>query len=90
MKTYTAVVAAVVLAAGMVIGTAGAVLADNEGMGVRGTTQEDAWQVRGPIETGAVPGLAVSSEGGTLLNMDVAAQNWSPELRGRANIQAGP
>ena len=36
---YTlAVVAAVVLAAGMLIGSAGPVLADNEGTGVHGTT----------------------------------------------------
>ena len=38
MKSYMAVVVAVVMAAGMVIGTAGAVLADSEGAGVYGTT----------------------------------------------------
>jgi len=43
MKGYMAVVAAVVMAAGMVIGTAGAVLADNEGGGVHGTTNPSEW-----------------------------------------------
>ena len=38
-----AVVVAVVMAAGMVMGTAGAVLADNEGTGVLGTTNLAEW-----------------------------------------------
>jgi hypothetical protein len=38
-----AVVAAVVMVAGMVIGTAGAVLADNEGAGMHGTTNPSEW-----------------------------------------------
>jgi hypothetical protein len=43
MKSYKAVVVAVVMAAGMVIGTAGAVLADSEGAGVKGTTNPSEW-----------------------------------------------
>jgi hypothetical protein len=43
MKNYMAVVVAVVLAAGMAIGTAGSVLADSEGAGVYGTTNSSEW-----------------------------------------------
>ncbi len=43
MKSYKAVVVAVVMAAGMAIGTAGAVLADSEGAGVKGTTNPSEW-----------------------------------------------
>jgi hypothetical protein len=43
MKSYKAVVVAVVMAAGMAIGTAGAVLADSEGAGVKGTTNSSEW-----------------------------------------------
>jgi hypothetical protein len=107
MKSYMAVVVAVVMAAGMAIGTAGAVLADSEGAGVNGTTNPSVWtdmgsasgkaavktetgQARGPAETGALPGGSVKAENGRWLNMDVAEQDTSPELRGRPNIQAGP
>jgi hypothetical protein len=97
-----AVVVAVVMAAGMVMGTAGAVLADNEGAGVYGTTdssfssepemaleQSYAGEIREPIETGALPEGSVREEHGHWLNMDVSEQNSSPELRGRLNIQEG-
>jgi len=106
MKSYMAVVVAIVMAAGMVIGTAGVVLADNEGAGVYGTTNPSEWtdlgsasgtaavwtaseEARGPVGTGALPGGSVKSGNGRWLNMDVAEQNMSPELRGRPNIQAG-
>ena len=106
MKSYMAVVVAVVMAAGMAIGTAGAVLADNEGTGVYGTTNPSEWinvgsasgsaavqtepgEARGPVEAGALPGGSVKSGNGRWLNMDVAEQNMSPELRGLPNIQAG-
>lgn len=98
-----AVMVAVVLAAGMVIGTAGAVLADNEGVGVYGTTdssfssesemgveQAEAGEIREPIETGALPDEServVGHDG--WVNMDVTEQNSIPELRGLPNIQEG-
>jgi hypothetical protein len=98
-----AVVAVVIVAAGMLIGSAGPVLADNEGTGVYGTTeysissepergmeQSDAGEIREPIETGALPEEServVSHDG--WVNMDVAEQNSTPELRGLANIQEG-
>ena len=43
MKSSMAVVVAVVMAAGMVIGTSGAVLADSEGAGFKGTTNPSEW-----------------------------------------------
>jgi hypothetical protein len=107
MKSYMAVVVAVVMAAGIMIGTAGAVLADSEGAGVNGTTNPSEWtnlgsasgdavvqtesgQVRGPVATGALPSRSVKADNGRWLNMDVSQQNSSPQLWGRANIQAGP
>jgi len=54
MKGYVAVVAAVVMAAGMVIGTAGAVLADNEGAGMHGTTNPSEWTGFGSASGNAV------------------------------------
>jgi hypothetical protein len=47
MKNFMAVVVAVVLAAGMAIGTAGMVLADSEGAGVYGTTNPSEWTIPG-------------------------------------------
>lgn len=96
-----AVAVAVVVAAGMLIGSAGPVLADNEGTGVYGTTEysfstepemsmemSDAGEIREPIETGALPEEpAVSRDG--WVNLDVAEQNATPELRGLPNIQGG-
>ena len=99
--TAMAVVFAVVMAAGMVIGTAGTVLADNEGTGVYGTTEysfssepekaveSDTGEIREPIETGALPDGSMKEEHGGWVNMDVAEQNSSPELRGLPNIQSG-
>ena len=49
MKSYKAVVVAVVMAAGMAIGTSGAVLADNEGGGVSGTTNPSEWTNFGSV-----------------------------------------
>ena len=107
MKSYKAIVVAVIMAAGMAIGTAGAVLADSEGAGVNGTTNPSEWtnlgsasgndavqtesgQVRGPVQTGALPDGSVKAENRRSLNMDVAQQNMSPQLRGLTNIQSGP
>ncbi|HEX2709327.1 MAG TPA: hypothetical protein VHM68_00610 [Candidatus Deferrimicrobium sp.] len=97
-----AVVVAVVMAGGMVIGTAGTVLADNEGTGVYGTTDysfssepekavelSDAGEIREPMETGALPDRSGNEENGGWLNMDVAEQNSHPELQGLPNIQSG-
>jgi hypothetical protein len=97
-----AVVVAVVMAAGMVMGTAGVVLADNEGAGVYGTTdssfssepemaleQSYAGEIREPVETGALPGGSMREDREGWLNMDVSEQNSSPELWGRPNIQEG-
>lgn len=97
-----AVVVAVVMAAGMVMGTAGVVLADNEGAGVYGTTdssfssepemaleQSYSGEIREPVETGALPGRSMRGDSEGWLNMDVSEQNSSPELRGRPNIQEG-
>jgi len=85
----------------MVIGTAGTVLADNEGTGVYGTTEissssepekdaemSDAGEIRDPVETGALPDESVVSHDGWV-NLDVAEQNSIPELRGLPNIQEG-
>ena len=96
------VVVAVVMAAGMVIGTPAAVLADNEGTGVYGTTeysfssgpemsleQSYSGEIREPMETGALPEESLEEHYGNWLNLDVAEQNSSPELRGRPNIQEG-
>jgi len=99
---YTlAIVVVVVMAAGMLIGSAGPVLADNEGTGVHGTTDysfatepemgmqvADSGEIREPIETGALPHDSVVSRDGWV-NLDVAEQNSIPELRGLHNIQEG-
>jgi len=107
MKSYKAIVVAVIMAAGMAIGTAGAVLADSEGAGVNGTTNPSEWTnpgsasgnaavqtesgpIRGPVQTGALPDGSVKAENRRSLNMDVARQNMSPQLRGLTNIQSGP
>jgi len=103
MRSYMAVVVAVVMAAGLVIGTAGAGLADSEGEGYgalewtnlgsasgNAAVQTGSGEARGPVGAGALPGRSVKSENGRWLNMDVAEQNLSPELRGLSNIQAGP
>lgn len=64
MKNYMAVVVVVVMAAGMAIGTAGAILADRdsegEGSGVYGTTNSSEW-----INPGSASGnAAVQTESG--------------------------
>jgi hypothetical protein len=86
----------------MLIGSAGPVLAENEGTGVYGTTEysfssgsemgmehSDAGEIRDPIETGALPdeSMVVSHDG--WVNLDVSEQNSTPELRGLPNIQEG-
>ena len=96
-----AVVAVVAMAAGMLIGSAGPVLADNEGTGVNGTTEysfstepemsmemSDAGEIREPIETGALPEESAVSRDGWV-NLDVAEQNSTPECWGLPNIQEG-
>ena len=97
-----AVVVAVAMAAGMVIGTAGAVLADYEGKGVSGTTeysvpiesemkveQSHTGEIREPVETGGLPDEPgrVSRDG--WVNISPAEQDSSMELRGLPNIQSG-
>jgi len=56
-----------------------------------GMEHQSAGEIREPVETGALPdgsgSAKVDSEG--WVNMDVSAQNASPELRGLPNIQAG-
>lgn len=98
-----AAVVAVVMAGGLGIGTAGEVLAGNEGAGY-GTSDSSvssepatvmehavAEDIREPIGTGALPHESMSKtedpEG--WVNMNVADQESSSELRGRPNIQSG-
>lgn len=95
-----AIVAAVVLAAGMVLGTAGVVLADSEGAGY-GTMDSSysgepeqavetsyAGEIREPVETGALPDRSVNPDSEGWVNMNVADQEASPELQGFHNIQS--
>jgi hypothetical protein len=98
-----AVVATVVLTAGMALGTAGVVLADSEGAGYYGTSdpsfssepekgveQSYAGEIREPVETGALPDhQSVMPDREGWVNMDVSEQNASPELWGLPNIQSG-
>ena len=96
-----AVVAAVVLAAGMVLGTAGVVLAEGEGAGngvihysnssqpEQAMDQSYTAEIRGPVETGALPGSSLTkpdSEG--WVNMSVADQEASPDLQDAHNVQS--
>jgi hypothetical protein len=95
-----AVVVAAVMAAGMGIGTAGANLSDNEGAGY-GTfdssyssesemaVESSAGEIREPLETGALPHESVTEDPEGWVNISVAEQDSSPELRGRPNIQSG-
>ena len=96
-----AVGVAVVMAAGMVIGTAGAVLANNEGAGYgsfdsyfsseseMAVEQSYAGEIREPVETGALPHESRTEDPEGWVNISVAEQDSSPELRGRPNIQSG-
>lgn len=90
--------AVVVLTGSMAV----AAMADSEGEGVHGTTEYSfstepegamehsyAGEIREPMETGALPDGSVKRDGEGWLNMDVAEQNSSPELRDHRNIQAG-
>ncbi len=92
---------AVVMAAGMGIGTPGAVLAGNEGAGY-GTSDSSvssepekvvehavAEEIREPMETGALPHESVTEDPEGWVNISAAEQDSSPELRGRPNIQSG-
>ena len=92
---------AVVMAAGMVIGTPGAVLAENEGAGYGSldssyssgpemtVEQSYAGEIREPVETGALPHESITEDPEGWVNLSVAEQDSSPELRGRPNIQSG-
>ena len=92
---------AVVMAAGMVIGTPGAVLAENEGAGYGSSDssyssgpemdveQSYAGEIREPVETGALPHESITEDPEGWVNLSVAEQDSSPELRGRPNIQSG-
>jgi len=96
-----AVVVAVVMAAGMVIGTAGVVLANNEGAGYgtfdssfssdaeMAVEQSYAGDIREPVETGALPHESMTEDPEGWVNISQAEQDSSPELRGRPNIQGG-
>jgi hypothetical protein len=96
-----AVVVAVVIAAGMGIGTAGANLSDNEGAGYgafdssysreseMAVESSHAGEIREPLETGALPHESVTEDPEGWVNISVAEQDSSPELRGRPNIQSG-
>ncbi|MCP2502150.1 MAG: hypothetical protein NCA08_11385 [Deltaproteobacteria bacterium] len=96
-----AAVVAVVMAGGLGIGTAGEVLAGNEGAGYGtsdssfssepATVMEDAVaeDIREPIGTGALPQESRTEDPEGWVNMNVAEQDASPELRGRPNIQSG-
>ena len=101
MKSYMAVVVAVVMAAGIMIGTASAVLADSEGEGYgtlewtnpgsapgNDAVQAESVQARGPVETGALPASSVKADNEGGLNIDLSRQNSLPELWGRPNIQS--
>ena len=102
-STYNAlaVVVAVVLAAGMGIGTAGVVLADSGGEGYgtfdssyssepeKGVEPSSAGEIREPVETGALPDQSAKVGSDGWVNMDPGQQEASPELRGLPNIQAG-
>ena len=95
-----AVVVAVVMAAGMGIGTAGANLSDNEGAGY-GTfdssysresemaVESYAGEIREPLETGALPHESMTEDPEGWVNISVAEQDSSPALQGRPNIQSG-
>ena len=85
----------------MVLGTAGVVLADNEGAGY-GTSEYSfsanrsrPWsshtreKIREPVETGALPDRSVMPDREGWVNMDPAEQERTPELRGLPNIQSG-
>jgi hypothetical protein len=90
---------AVVMAAGMGIGTAGANLSDNEGAGYGSYDSsyskesemavESAGEIREPLETGALPHESVTEDPEGWVNISAAEQDSSPELRGRPNIQSG-
>ena len=96
-----AVVVAVVMASGMGIGTAVAVQTDNEGAGY-GTfdssfsseaemagEQSYAGEIRDPVETGALPHESMTEDPEGWVNISLAEQESTPELRGRPNIQSG-
>jgi hypothetical protein len=95
-----AVVVAGVMAAGMVIGTAGVVLADSEGAGYgtmdpsfssrpeNAMEQSYSGEIREPVETGALPDRSATVESDGWVNINVADQEASPDLRGLHNIQS--
>ena len=95
-----AVVVAVVMAAGMGIGTAGANLSDNEGAGYgtfdssysrESEMAEESYtgEIREPLETGALPHESMTEDPEGWVNISVAEQGSSQELQGRPNIQGG-
>jgi len=95
-----AVVVAVVMAAGVVTGTAGTALANNEGAGYgtmdssfssepeMAVEQPYAGEIREPVETGALPDRSVKGDSEGWVNIDASEQNSSPDLWGQPNIQA--
>ena len=97
MKSYMAVVVAVV----MVLGTAGAVLGEGEGEGYgvihysnsskpeQAMDQPYTAEIRGPVETGAFLGNSLTKpDRGGWVNMNVADQQASSGLRDYHNIQS--
>jgi len=101
-----AVVVAVVLAAGMLLGTSGVALASGEGSGfgrygtehssyssepAKAVAQPYAEEIRGPMETGALPDQSVKLDRPDRtgwVNMNVADQEASPDLRDAHNVQS--
>jgi hypothetical protein len=84
------VLAVVVLTASMAV----AALADDHGMNTYGPSEQGvgqsiAGEIRGPVETGALPDRSVQVDSEGWVNIDVSEQNRSPELWGRPNIQSG-
>ena len=94
---------AVVLAAGMVLGTSGVALASGEGAGygvihysnssepAQAVEQPYAGDIRGPMETGALPDQSVKLDRPDRtgwVNMNVADQEASPDLRDAHNVQS--
>jgi hypothetical protein len=80
MKSYMAVVVAVVMAAGMAIGTTGTALADSEWGGMKGTTNPSEWTDLGSASgSAAVQTESVQARGpvetGALPDGSVKAEN---------------
>jgi hypothetical protein len=89
------------LAVGVLLsGLSGVALAASEGAGYYGMDEsfsskpvkhvEPSYtgEIRGPVETGALPHQSVKPDREGWVNMDVSVQNATPDLRGLPNVQA--